>query len=166
MYTTRQTHGERGCGTCFGVFLFVIYKKILFKKDRRNVSSNTLIADFPFTIPTYLDIDIFGGIITNRCTWSGWMLNSVIVQPILSDSSLKTFSTSLFISPVNILNLYFGTQIMWYWQYHIECAKLWKRLIVILRFFAWEQLILGYQWVKTCIANVYDHIHRMWFIML
>ena len=86
-------------------------------------------AVLPFTVPAKFYTDTFGVIITNRCTWSICIFNSTTSQPCCCVNALIHFSTSSAIFPSNILNLYFGTHTIWYWQCHIVCDNFLNRLI-------------------------------------
>jgi len=85
-----------------------------------------------------------GGILTNICIWSGQRLASIIFTPFISHSFLNICPMSFFILPYITCLLYFGTNTIWYLQFHCVCAKLALSRIVIPPLFlcSWRTYII------------------------
>ena len=82
--------------------------------------------DLPLRYPTKPETDIFGGISTSICTWSGHTSASIMVTCLNSQSFLRIFPISSLFCPKNTCLRYLGANTMWYLQFHTVCAKLYS----------------------------------------
>ena len=69
---------------------------------------------------------------------------------LLNKEARMQCSVSWAISPINILNLYFGTNTIWYWQCHIVCDNFRKRLIAPPSVALWGQLNVVIAMSRSC----------------
>ena len=88
--------------------------------------SKILIALLPFRNPTNSETEYFGGIDKTKWIWSICTLPARISTFFHSHSCLMISRTDLPISPLKILNRYFGHQTRWYLHSHTACANFLK----------------------------------------
>ena len=62
--------------------------------------------------------------LTNICMWSGIACASIISISLCRHNSLNIFPISTLNAPKIIFLRYFGAKTIWYWHFHLVCAKL------------------------------------------
>ena len=93
---------------------------------------------------------IFGGILTQRCTWSRHTAPSMISTPLYLHNVWMISRTSVLTCPYKLFFLYLGMKTIWYWHFHVVCDKLFLSM--------WTPPIL---WVW--LATPYSLYHRRLF---